>query len=205
MKKNKAFTLIELLAVIAVIMVIMGLLVPIIGKAMQKSNISATKAVLAKLEIAIRNYQSAFGVYPPNLTYQYLGKKLFSRSYGAVMPVLMYEPNIATGSDDSRVYKDSWDEPYCYYWNGITQDGINDVDDTEDDEYNILLKDDNYLEKNNLLEQVIDLTTWENLNSNNLDNDMISHGFVLWSKGSDCTSGTEDDLGNWGFTRNKVL
>jgi hypothetical protein len=38
-----------------------------------------------------------------------------------------------------------------------------------------------------------------------IHDDRLTHGFVVWSTGPDTVSGSEDDMGNWGHTRSKML
>ncbi|MEQ2007834.1 MAG: type II secretion system protein [Limisphaerales bacterium] len=61
-----AFTLIELLVVIGIIGVVASLIVAGIGAVTDKKGVSGTKAQLARLELALESYKSAFGSYPPD-------------------------------------------------------------------------------------------------------------------------------------------
>ena len=63
---RRAFTLIELLAVIAIIGVLASLTVGVTALVSRKSKEARTRAELAKIELAIRNYHSKFGFYPPD-------------------------------------------------------------------------------------------------------------------------------------------
>ena len=63
---RRAFTLIEMLAVITIIGVLAGLTVGVTSLVSRKSKESRTRAELAKIETAIRAYQSKFGFYPPD-------------------------------------------------------------------------------------------------------------------------------------------
>jgi len=58
--------LIELLAVIAIIGVLASLTVGLGALVSRKSKVSRTQVELAKLELAIRDYHSKFGFYPPD-------------------------------------------------------------------------------------------------------------------------------------------
>lgn len=178
MKKRAAFTIIELLAIIGIIIVLMGIFVPTIGKAMNKANIASAKSMVAKLEIAVRNYYDAFGIYPPEMTYQYLGQKLYSSRQGVVNPVLVFEDNLTSGSGDSKYYIDPWGESYQFYYDGKTPVT----------EFNLLVG-------NSLTESFI----------YNSATSRITKPFIVWSKGPEINSASDAVIGNWGHTRNKML
>jgi type II secretory pathway pseudopilin PulG len=206
-RDSQAFTLIELLSVIGIILVLMGLLVPVIGNAMQKSSLSVAKTTVSKLEMAVRNYEAAFGEYPPALTYEYLGRKLFSENFGAVMPLMEIEDKwtiVPGGNQNDAVYVDPWDQPYVLFWPGM-------------DDYDIgngLMAYEMYgklsgaghiylsfLEYSDKLDYVVK----ERGDLGDIHDDRLTHGFVVWSTGPDTVSGSEDDMGNWGHTRSKML
>lgn len=178
MKKRSAFTIIELLAIIGIIIVLMGIFVPTIGKAMNKTNIASAKSMVAKLEIAVRNYYDAFGLYPPEMTYKYLGQKIYSSRQGVVIPVLVFEENLTQGSGESRYYVDPWGEEYLFYYDGKTPVT----------EFNLL--------KNNSLTSSFIYDS---------DKARITKPFIVWSKGPEINSSSDAVIGNWGHTRNKML
>src|SRR5882724_7919040 len=61
-----AFTLIELLVVIAIISILAAMIIPI-GKAVNRTKIrSKARGELAAVEIAIENYKTKMGHYPPD-------------------------------------------------------------------------------------------------------------------------------------------
>lgn len=62
----RAFTLIELLAVIVIIGILAGLSVGVAGLVSRRSKESRVKAELVRLETAIRAYKARFGFYPPD-------------------------------------------------------------------------------------------------------------------------------------------
>jgi len=66
LRSRRAFTLIELLAVITIIGVLASLTVGVSSLVSRKSKEARTRAELAKLELAIRNYHSKLGFYPPD-------------------------------------------------------------------------------------------------------------------------------------------
>ncbi|MFM8469210.1 MAG: type II secretion system protein, partial [Limisphaerales bacterium] len=61
-----AFTLVELLVVIGIIGLVASLVVVGIGQVKYKKWESGTRAQLAKYELAIESYKSAYGSYPPD-------------------------------------------------------------------------------------------------------------------------------------------
>ncbi|RME88699.1 MAG: type II secretion system protein [Planctomycetota bacterium] len=65
-KKKKGFTLVEILVVIALIGLLMGIFMVAIGSSRRNAKIRATKTLLKQLELALSNYQSDFGTYPPS-------------------------------------------------------------------------------------------------------------------------------------------
>ena len=65
LRKQKAFTLVELMAVVAIIGVLMALLLPTIVGAMRHARIAAAKSDLGQLRLALKRFQGDFGDYPP--------------------------------------------------------------------------------------------------------------------------------------------
>jgi prepilin-type N-terminal cleavage/methylation domain-containing protein len=65
-RSTVAFTLIELLVVIGIIGLVASLVVVGIGQVKYKKWENGTKAQLAKYELAIESYKTAFGSYPPD-------------------------------------------------------------------------------------------------------------------------------------------
>jgi prepilin-type N-terminal cleavage/methylation domain-containing protein len=64
--RRRAFTLIELLAVITIIGVLAAFLVPTIGAVKRHELINKTQAEMAQVETAIDRYKAAYGFYPPD-------------------------------------------------------------------------------------------------------------------------------------------
>ncbi len=67
---RQAFTLIELLVVIAIVAVLISLLLPAVQAAREAARRSACVNNLKQLGLAIHNYESIHGVFPPSLVVQ---------------------------------------------------------------------------------------------------------------------------------------
>lgn len=65
MRSRAGYTLIELLVVIAIITTLAGLLLAGISAARGRGGITKTKAFILRLDLAIKQYETDYGDYPP--------------------------------------------------------------------------------------------------------------------------------------------
>jgi prepilin-type N-terminal cleavage/methylation domain-containing protein len=63
---RRGFTLIELLVVIAIIGILAGMLLPVLSAAQERANIAAATAMIKNLAQALKEYNSDYGLFPPD-------------------------------------------------------------------------------------------------------------------------------------------
>lgn len=66
LKSKNGFTLIELLVVIVIMMFLAGITIPIISSVQTNARKGVTAAQISQLEIALKQFESDFGVFPPD-------------------------------------------------------------------------------------------------------------------------------------------
>ena len=68
-RRKEGFTLVELLIVIGIVGLLVTILVPTISKATEAVRRTLTRRILKEVEVALENYHSDFGEYPPSRPY----------------------------------------------------------------------------------------------------------------------------------------
>lgn len=131
-KKNAAFTILEMLAVMAIIMTIISIGVPAYSSWRNRSRITKARADIAKLEMALEMYKTDFGVYPATGQLNDL-KVQETAGFGPYIDNKEYDLN-------NSIFNDPWGRAYLYVNNGstvtITSQGP-DPDDGSDDMTNV--------------------------------------------------------------------
>ncbi|MBT7592025.1 MAG: prepilin-type N-terminal cleavage/methylation domain-containing protein, partial [Candidatus Scalindua sp.] len=65
-KSKEGFTLLELLVVIVIMMFLAGITLPIVSSIQTNAKIGVTSAQISQLGLALKQFESDFGFFPPN-------------------------------------------------------------------------------------------------------------------------------------------
>ncbi len=90
-RNRRGFTLIELLVVIAIIAILIGLLLPAVQKVREAACRVKCQNNLKQLGLAIHNYESALGNYPPGATYPSVSSSVSFSYLARILPYLEQE------------------------------------------------------------------------------------------------------------------
>jgi len=122
-RKNKAFTLVEILVVITIITLLVSLLVVLIGSLIDRARYAKTAATVKLLDEACKTYKHGFGEYPPDdkkssaSLHHHLGipRKIVTQKTDLGTPLVSTKPPIIDWQrdllDDSRGTPDPVSNP----------------------------------------------------------------------------------------------
>jgi prepilin-type N-terminal cleavage/methylation domain-containing protein len=110
-RKQTAFTLVEMLVVISVIALLVGLLFPAIGSAIRNAKRTKAKAEVTHLVTAFKAYYTEFGVWPTNLV-QSIQMSTGTLVNARGIAFYDFSPNDVDMS--TGFYLDPWRRPYWY-------------------------------------------------------------------------------------------
>ncbi len=115
-RRTRGFTLIELLVVIAIIAVLVSLLLPAVQQAREAARRSQCQNNLKQLGLAVYNYESSFGRYPPagEMTNETLGtRQMFPVSMFTAVLGHMDQASIYNAWNFNLHYSNAANAPYA--------------------------------------------------------------------------------------------
>ncbi len=116
-KGRRAFTLIELLVVIAIIAILVSLLLPAVQQVREAARSSTCKNHLKQLALALHNYESAHGTFPPSRInpkveiFDNPGKKSRYQSWTTLVLPFLEQKNLSDRIDFNQAWSAAVNRP----------------------------------------------------------------------------------------------
>ena len=112
-KRDRGFTLIEMMIVILVIIVLAGMVFKLMGVVGAKNEEANTKATLQKLANALEEYRAIYGKYPPVYNYPDLGQPI---RYEFASAARLEAASMNAGFDVAKMLKDETQDGEVDIW-----------------------------------------------------------------------------------------
>ncbi len=121
----RAYTLIELLAVIAVIAVLIAIFVPVAQKAVHNMKLKQVRADITRIEAAVELYKKDYGSYPSARSAT-IESSLYANCFPATTTLETYI-KFPEGRTSDSVFLDPWFMPYRYTSPGANNTSFVDI------------------------------------------------------------------------------